>query len=222
MDLRDRMTMAPGGCQVSGWSSLERRANEFTAITFDPEMLVEEFDRTGWRNSAQPLLYFSDPSLASTMKKLRNAIRDDDAGSVAYAETLGLVAVLELSRLQSRNRLPDVPNQGGLSLAQARMVRDYIADNLHTPLSLSEVANLSGLSRFHFARGFKRTFGISPHAYMMAARIDRAKSLLSNDRLPLAHIADLAGFKRPDRFSAAFRKAVGCSPSRFRRDQVGD
>lgn len=222
MDLRDRMTMAPGGCQVSGWSSLANRTNEFTAITFDPEMLVEEIDRAGWRNPAQPSLYFSDLSLASTMKKLRTALSDDDTGSVTYAETLALVAVLELGRLQSRNGLPDMPERGGLSAAQARLVRDYIADKLHTPLTLSEVANLTGLSRFHFARGFKNTFGLSPHAYILASRIDRAKGLLRDPCLPLASIASLAGFKRPDRFSAAFRKAVGCSPSRFRRAQLDE
>lgn len=222
MDLRDRMTMAPGGCQVSGWSCLENRINEFTAITFNPEMLVEEVDRAGWRKSGEPSLYFSDPSLASTMKKLRNALSDDDTGSVAYAETVALVAVLELGRLQSRNGLPDVPERGGLSAAQARLVRDYIGDNLHTALSLSEVASLTGLSRFHFARGFKTTFGLSPHAYILASRIDRAKTMLRDPCLPLASIANLAGFKRPDRFSAAFRKAVGCSPSRFRRAQLDE
>lgn len=221
MDLRDRMTLAPGGCQVSGWSSLANRTNEFTAITFDPDVLVEEAEHPRWRSSERPMLYFTDPSLALTLKKLRDVLTDDDTGSVAYAETLGLLAVLELGRLQSRTRLPEIPERGGLSAAQARLVRDYITENLDGPLSLFEIANLTGLSRFHFARGFKRTFGIPPHAYILRARIDRAKDLLTEPRLPVGGIAVMVGFKRPDRFSAAFRKFVGCSPSRFRRAQLG-
>lgn len=221
MNLRDRMTMAPGGCQVSGWSSLADRTNEFTAITFDPDVLVEELDRTGWRSGAQPMVYFTDSSLASTVKKLRDVLAADDSGTDLYAETLGLLAVLELGRLQTSSGLPGMSGPGGLSAAQAKLVRDYIHENLQSPLSLSELANLAGLSRFHFARGFKRSFGVSPHAYVLTARIDRAKSLLSGPHLPLAGIAGLVGFKRPDRFSTAFRKAVGCSPSRYRRSRLG-
>lgn len=63
LDLCDRLTLAPSGCWVAGWSSLAKRTNHFTAISYEADVLLEEVDRPGWGMTPDPMLYFSDPGL---------------------------------------------------------------------------------------------------------------------------------------------------------------
>lgn len=217
LDLRDRMTLAPADCRATGFASLADRTNSFTAMTYDPDLLAEEVDRSGWGTISKPMLYFRDPSLTATLTKLGDVLMQGDSSSSAYAETLGLLALFEVNRLQLRSSTPTIANSGGLSARQERQVRDYINDNLQSPLPLTEIAAVAGLTRFHFSRAFSRTFGTAPHQYIMQCRINRAKSLLAKTDLPIASIASRAGFKTPNHLSSAFRTAVGCTPSEFRR-----
>jgi len=217
LDLCDRLTFAPKDCRVSGWSSLKNRTNSFVALTFSPDMLTEEVDQAGWAVAPQPRLYFSDRALQSTMSKLQAAIAADDPRGSAYAETLGLLAVFELNRMQSGTALPDIPDSGALSVRQERLVREFIAENLHRSLSLAEVSGVAALTRFHFTRAFSKTFGASPHAYILKTRIERAKELLMGSSLPISAIAAQTGFNSQNHFAAAFRSWVGCTPSQFRR-----
>jgi len=127
------------------------------------------------------------------------------------------LAVFELNRMQSGNALPDIPESGALSVRQERLVREFIAENLHRSLSLAEVSGVAALTRFHFTRAFSKTFGASPHAYILKTRIERAKELLMGSSLPISAIAAQTGFNSQNHFAAAFRSWVGCTPSQFRR-----
>jgi AraC family transcriptional regulator len=217
LDLRDRLTMAPKGSRVSGWSSLVNRTNSFIALTYDPDVLTKEVEQAGWQTPPAPMVYFSNLALQSTMAKLQGAIEDDDPRGSAYAETLALLAVFEVSRMQSKKIPAVIPDSGVLSLRQQHLVTEFIAENLHQSLSLAEVSSVAGLSRFHFSRAFRRTFGRSPHAYILETRIDRAKAALMASELPISTIASQFGFSTQNHFSAAFKAAVGCTPSQFRR-----
>lgn len=217
LDLRDRLTLAPNGSRVSGWSSLEDRTNSFVALTFEPNVLMEEVEQAGWDVSPEPMLYFSDRSLQTTMSKLQGAIASEDPRGSAYAETLALLAVLEVSLMQSAKTLPVIADSGTLSTRQARLVNEFIIENLHASLSLAEVSGVAGLTRFHFTRAFTRTFGTTPHAYILQTRIERAKILLATTQLPINTIAAQTGFNTQNHFAAAFRSSVGCTPSQFRR-----
>ena len=74
-DLRDKMTYAPACRPLKGWSKTTGRQNSFTILHFDPAMLSEETGRVLGGEGVIPLIYFDDPQLLSTMKKLEsNAI----------------------------------------------------------------------------------------------------------------------------------------------------
>lgn len=107
--------------------------------------------------------------------------------------------------------------RGGLSGWQRRKVADYIETHIGDDLPLAALAKLVNLSPYHFARAFKRSFGLPPHRYHMARRIARAKAMLGEPTRSITDIARQLGFAETSSFSAAFRRATGMSPSRYRR-----
>jgi|SRR5215472_3413772 len=95
--------------------------------------------------------------------------------------------------------------------------RDLLQDWEDEPLSVSAVARISGLTRFHFIRLFKAVFGETPHQYRSAARVEKAKHLLILSDLSVTDVCMAVGFSSLGSFSAFFSRRVGMSPSEFQR-----
>lgn len=215
-DLRNKMTYAPAGRSLKGWSKTTGRQNSFTVLHFDPATLSEETGRVLGDESAVPLIYFDDPQLLATMKKLEAVVADGLDYPSIYVETAALLAALELTRLQSRaSSIAD--RTGQLSAAQETLLRDYIEEYLETDISLDELSRLTQLSRFHMARRFKATFGVPPHRFIIDRRIDLAKRLLAEGDLPVADVAKSVGFSSSALFIKTFRATTGVTPLVFRR-----
>lgn len=221
-DLRNKMTYVPPHCSITGWASPIDRTNSFTVLYFDPAAIAEETERLYSSADHAPLIYFDDTALRSTLLKLQGVLTDDTADDGLYAETLGLLAAIELQRLQSRGLPESVRNRtGGLSAGQEKLVREFIEDRLGEEIRLDDLAGVARLSRFHFARAFKATLGEPPHRYVMKRRIERAKDLLVRTSLPVSEIAAATGFRSASQFNRAFRELVGVTPSICRRTTVG-
>jgi len=126
-----------------------------------------------------------------------------------------LVTHLARQYTQLQWALPTV--RGGLSPSVLNRVKEYIHGQLAAPLQLAELAEIAGLSEFHFARMFKQSMGIAPHQYVMNARIIRAESLLYNTELDITTIALDCGFSSTSHFSNRFKSLRGVSPSTVRQ-----
>jgi AraC-like DNA-binding protein len=111
----------------------------------------------------------------------------------------------------------DPVRPGGLADWQAKRTAEYIEAHLADPISLANLAAIARLSPYHFARAFKRSFGMPPHRLHTARRIERAKTLLAQPTLSITEIALEVGFGETSSFTAAFRRLVGCTPSSYRR-----
>jgi AraC-like DNA-binding protein len=136
-------------------------------------------------------------------------------GSLARRMAMGLV--------QKHIGAPAAPSLaartgGGLDRRRLIRVLDYIEANLEGDLGLDRMASIACLSRYHFARVFKRAVGHSPHRYVSARRLERAKTLLIEDDRPLVDIALALGFSSQANFTRAFRQATGRAPGQFRQD----
>ena len=101
--------------------------------------------------------------------------------------------------------------------AELQRAVDFIQDNLAADLSLDAIAREAGLSSYHFARLFTEAFGVAPHQYVIQARIERAKSLIIQNRLSLGEAAQHAGFADQSHFTRHFKRIVGVTPRAFAR-----
>jgi AraC-like DNA-binding protein len=95
-------------------------------------------------------------------------------------------------------------------------VREYIDRHYARPLTVNRLARLAGLSPYHFIRAFRAHAGQTPHQYLRARRIERAKELLVTTPMPVTEICDAVGFQSLGSFSSLFRKLTGETPAAFR------
>jgi transcriptional regulator GlxA family with amidase domain len=107
----------------------------------------------------------------------------------------------------------------GLAPWQARKVVDHVLAHLEMPIRVEELASVTRLSTSHFSRAFKLSFHMSPHAYVVALRLARARALLLEGDEQMSQIAVACGFADQAHFSRAFRRKVGCAPGLWRRER---
>lgn len=100
----------------------------------------------------------------------------------------------------------------------ARAVR-FIRGQACEGICVDEVVRDSGLSRRLLETRFKRALGRSPHEEIVRVQILRVKELLSETDLPLAEIAERAGFNYVEYLSAVFKSKVGMPPGAYRNEQ---
>jgi AraC-like DNA-binding protein len=118
-----------------------------------------------------------------------------------------------------QDELAPVPaiREGLLPRWQVKRVTAFIGANLERPIPIDELARLVGLSSSHFCRSFKRTVGLSPHAYLTRLRIEFAQGLMLTTQDPLTQIALRCGMCDQSHFTKKFRRVVGETPHSWRR-----
>jgi AraC family transcriptional regulator len=137
---------------------------------------------------------------------------------VPKLHTLTLILVMhELIRPEQTTSAVARPLRGGLPAWQQRRVMEFIEAHLAEEISLAALAELAGLSLFHFARAFTQSFGVPPHRYHMARRMDRARHLLQKPALSVTQIGIQIGFRESSSFTKAFRRFTGLTPTEYRR-----
>jgi AraC-like DNA-binding protein len=100
------------------------------------------------------------------------------------------------------------------SKAVLRKARDYIVGNFSEKIYLDQLAQLSGLSRFHFLRAFTQEFGLPPHAYQIQARLARVRSLLAAG-LSISQVEAETGFCDQSHLTRHFKRAFGVTPGEY-------
>jgi AraC family transcriptional regulator len=105
---------------------------------------------------------------------------------------------------------------GGLPIRPLRKVEDHVSEHLAGEISVETLAEVAGLSPFHFSRVFKQTTGMAPHQFVTRARILHAQRLIRETSRSLIEIALEVGYTNPSHFAQVFRRVVGVTPTEFR------
>ena len=100
--------------------------------------------------------------------------------------------------------------------APLRELQAWIPDHLDENLSVPALARRTRMSDRNFARAFRRETGMTPGAYVEAARVERARIALETGDLPVEAVAELSGFGTVETMRRAFRRRVGVSPAGYR------
>lgn len=131
---------------------------------------------------------------------------------ISNALTNLLCTLLEHAERESNASIPDT----------YKYVIHYIESNYVNPLSLDSLSSFANLSKYHFAREFKKYTGFTPNDYLLELRIRHACILLLNSNLSIEQISDEVGIHNMSNFIKQFKKRIGLTPSAFRNSKNGD
>jgi len=162
--------------------------------------------------------YHRDPLLVEMLQALKRDVAEGLPRGRLYGETLATALIAHLFRNYAQKPLVAPPVRGGLAQRHLARVRDYIHEGLARALSLAELARLTGLSQYHFARAFRQSLGVSPYRYILHRRIGRACALLRATQAAIVEIAVDCGFSSQSSFTTAFHRVKGCTPAAYRRN----
>ena len=111
-----------------------------------------------------------------------------------------------------------IANRKDAHIGKSRVAKviDSIRANPGANISLVAMAGIAGVSPNHFVLLFTKATVLTPHQYVLRARIDSAKLHLKDEALSIAEVSRLTGFRTQEHFTKVFRKIVGVTPRKFR------
>ncbi len=173
------------------------------AVTLDERIFAEDAGLVQWAG------LLANEHWTTTDSRLR-------MNSASHAAIDHLVLVAARPVLRSASLRP----RGGLSVQARRRVIDWIEAHLQNGFTLADLAAQAALSEFHFARMFRVSMGVTPHAWVAQRRFARACELLSRKRaqaLSLERVAADCGYAHASHLNRRFREALGMTPAEYRR-----
>jgi AraC family transcriptional regulator len=171
------------------------------------------------RVELRDVLQGRDPEIVAIGHKLLRELTTVSLGGLLYAESLAQQLAVHLLRTYCTQSPRPQPAKGGLARAKLRCALEYLQTHLAEAISLTELAQLLGLSRYHFLKMFKQSTGVTPYQYLLECRIHHAEGLLKNPTFSIADIALRVGFATPSHFTYHFHKRTGTTPKAYRQVQ---
>jgi AraC family transcriptional regulator len=176
---------------------------------------VDEFarERELWRVGALPPLpeIMVLGELAQAVADQRSDIGYDEiacALAIKFAEVVrGTKTRVPKTSTRDRGRIVDIAR--------------WIETNSHDEINLDAAARTAGMTSYHLLRLFARVLGVTPHQYLIRARLRHAARLLTDDGSTITQIAAAVGFADLSNFIRTFGRAAGMSPQEFRKKARG-
>lgn len=159
-------------------------------------------------------------SISNLMERIVEEKKDDNFSKDLMLEILTVELMIVLSRALKKEWEANLQVKNGKARELVVLAKDYIDSNYESGITVANAASYVYLSQGYFTRAFRDEFGVSPMAYLMKKRIDKACELLENPEIKVSGIAIQAGFSSPQRFNVAFRKQMGQTPLEYRKQHI--
>ncbi len=161
-----------------------------------------------------------DERLFAAVNAVRSGLQVAEPSGLLLDSWALILSEILVSRFSSHaKRHARLPNGRIPSRAIARVV-DYVEAHIERDLDLEELAGAASMSVYHFARRFRETVGLSPHAYVLSRRMRRAEALLARAQPSIAQIAIACGFSSQAHLTTVFRTRLGVTPGQYRRAKM--
>jgi AraC family transcriptional regulator len=198
-----------------GWNTPTDRV----VMTLESAAIARAFEETAHRPAFELVERWTmhDDHLARLMLALQADLDDGSPAGRLYGESISLAIAVYLARRYGVPGHEPRRHRLGMPDHRLRLVLEYVRANLNRDIRLADLAAVAGMSPHYFATLFRQSTGRSPHAYVLASRVERAKQLLRNSRLTALDVALLVGFEDASHFSKVFKRVAGVTPSDFRR-----
>jgi AraC family transcriptional regulator len=149
------------------------------------------------------------------MRRVAVELTTPQFGAPIAIESLTQLILVEVGRIFDPARSMPSPVSRRLAPWQLRKIEEHLREvSDHWP-SLSELAQLCGISAKHLSRVFSETTGMPIRKYSEQIRVERAKALLNESYMAVKEVAATLGFPNANYFSTAFHRATGQTPSTF-------
>ncbi|MCF3102109.1 GlxA family transcriptional regulator [Streptomyces roseoverticillatus] len=195
-----------GKTATTHWSTAAQLAAEHPSVTVDPDPIFVRTDRGRLWTGA---------GISACLDLALALVAEDLGEDVALAVARQLVMYLKRQGGQSQFSVPlSRPASARRDIDELRL---WIADHLDEDLSAEVLAARMCLSERHFARVFTQETGVSPAAYVEAARIEVARRLLETTDDPLDQVATASGLGSVETLHRAFKRQLATTPAAYRR-----
>lgn len=125
--------------------------------------------------------------------------------------------ITTLYRYFSSQNSPPSKLQGSVTVSDPiRKIQDFISHYYLEEITLDKLAEVSGLSKYHLIRDFKKAYKLPPHAYQTVLRVNFAKEALKKRQDSIAAVAQNAGFFDESHFIKVFKQYAGTTPAQYR------
>lgn len=215
---KDAICLFPRGEGESVWRITDRL--NFLHIYFDPQCFDTDLLKS--MRQAPEHCHFREvfqepaPVISAAARSLSQANWTDHSLSLGIDSLMTWILHNTFFHFAEKD-LEDEDLRGCLTVRQSTLIREYLNANLGERILLEDLAGLVKLSRFHFLRKFKNTFGHSPHAYLTQLRMTHAHSLLQKTDEKVMIIALECGYAEHSQFTSAFKRHYGYPPTALRK-----
>jgi AraC family transcriptional regulator len=215
------MTTEPLQTHRMSWRTLSDEPYEVVSA-FVPQVYfdeaAEEFRRAGTVAASSDYCPAgpNDATVAQVLQSLALAAAQGMPDS--YADSAARFLATHLLSTSHRWDVAVTERGVGQELTDRRLARvlEYLEHRHREDVSNQQLAEVAGISPFHFTRLFKRKVGCTPHRYVQQLRMQSARKLLRGTDLSVLDVAAACGYANPSHFAAAFCRVFGQNPGEFR------
>lgn len=195
----------------------DHEGQAFYCFATTPEFRTAIFEEFGLSSAdVRTVFKISSPEIVHLTHQIEGLFVDPGSRTELEAELIALNVVAQVARAIAGRDASELRGTGRAPAERITRAIEFLLDHLADPVKLSDVAEASGLSRYHFSRAFKEMTGESPMRFLLTRRIVRARSLLADPSKSLAGVAQECGFASQSHFTTLFRQEVGRTPGAYR------
>ncbi len=179
---------------------------------FDKEFLLKSFEKKK--------IHIQEPmwhSFHTLLNKAASKIHQNDEYSQYLSKLVILEILVNLSKFSDANTSALL---GDLTAYDERIqdVCRYICNYYNKPISLEQMSKIAFMSPTYFSKKFKRVTGLGFNEYLNNVRIKMATDLLMETQCSITEIANFCGYQDSNYFGDVFKKIIGISPNKYRKE----